>query len=182
MLWLQCPRYLLQGVLITVRASMDWQVVEWLAIRHRAETEISEGVDSHPFSFLNPQPHTCVIVCYVTEPCTILTNNLSHCGMWRQEAEQVLMSHREPQDSEAPAPHISVTIIIIIIIPPFALSFLWCLAVAKTKACYLKSDQLDLALFALLNSHNRPHVGVKSTTGARIPFSDRDTLERILWD
>lgn len=48
--------------------------------------------------------------------------------MWlntRAEGEQVLMNHKQPQDSGAPAPHITVTIIvIIIIIPSFALSFL----------------------------------------------------------
>lgn len=56
------------------------------------------------------------------------------------EEEQVLMNHKQPQDCRAPAPRITVTIILIII-PPFALSFLRCLAVAKTTACYQRTDQ-----------------------------------------
>lgn len=82
-------------------------------------SEISGAVDTHTHTSLSP-PSTAR-----TQP---LTNNLTGSGMWlntRAEGEQVLMNHKQPQDSGAPAPHITVTIIvIIIIIPSFALSFL----------------------------------------------------------
>lgn len=101
------------------------------------QSQISGAVDSHTHI------HFSTLHC-TTQP---LTNNLTHCGMWlnaKAQREQVLMNHKQPQDSRAPAPHITLTIIIIII-PSFALSFLRCLAVAKTTACYLRSDQHVLA-------------------------------------
>ena len=87
--------------------------------------------------------------------------------MWINSKSRERTGPNEPQTAaglKAPAPHITVTIliviIIIIIIPSFALSFISCVTVAKTTACYLRSDQCVLAE-GLLNSHNRLHIWMK---------------------
>lgn len=105
-------------------------MAEWLAACHTASI---------------PDLGSGWLTSFSTLRCTTqpLTNNLTRCGMWLNaevEEEQVLMNHKQPQDCRAPAPRITVTIILIII-PPFALSFLRCLAVAKTTACYQRTDQ-----------------------------------------
>lgn len=72
--------------------------------------------------------------------------------MWlntKAEGEQVLMNHKQPQDSGAPAPHINSDNYYYYYYYYHSFLLLYhfsdSLAVAKTTACYLRSDQHVLA-------------------------------------
>lgn len=81
---------------------VNWQVVERLAGCKTALSSIPDQwscwlthISLSPPSVASTQP---------------LTNNLTRCGMWlntKARVEQVLMNHKQPQGSGAPAPHIT---------------------------------------------------------------------------
>lgn len=81
---------------------MDWQVVERLAVCHTPLSSIPDQWSCW-LTHISLSPPS-------TAPTQPLTNNLTRCGMWlntKAGGEQVLMNHKQPQDSGAPAPHIT---------------------------------------------------------------------------